>query len=181
MLDKILADDPDGQKLKILSQFDQFWQTFEAEVNEKIEGYQKDMKVVHRIKKNTILFCMKELRGEELDSEKKSIKTIQDFESYRKHKMRELNEYESKAEYLDEFCADLLEKVGELENDLMIFEMSLQEALLIAVDQFKDKVSANIGEMKQKTIQFIKFCLEQAQIFDETFREYALDEQLKFE
>ena len=68
---------------------------------------------------------MKELRGEELSSEKKSIQTIQNFESYRKHKMRELNDLDSKAEYLDEFLADLLEKVNKLEEELMIFEMSL--------------------------------------------------------
>jgi hypothetical protein len=89
---------------------------------------------------------MKALRGEELASEKKSVKIIQDFESYQKHKMRELKEYDSKAEYLDDFLADLLEKVNKLEYDLMIFEMSLQEALLIAVDKFKEKVALSIGE-----------------------------------
>ena len=104
------------------------------------------MKNLHKVKKNTILYCMKALRGEELMSEKKSIKIIQDFESYRKHKMRELHEHDSKAEYLDDFLADLIEKVNKLEDDLMIFEMSLQEALLIAVDKFKEKVLLSIGE-----------------------------------
>lgn len=66
------------------------------------------MRNIHKIKKNTILYCMKELRGEELASEKKSIKVIQDFESYKKHKMRELHELESKAEYLDDFLTDLI-------------------------------------------------------------------------
>lgn len=60
--------------------------------------------------------------------------------------MRELGEYDSKAEYLDDFLADLIEKVNKLEDDLMIFEMSLQEALLIAVDKFKEKVLLSIGE-----------------------------------
>jgi hypothetical protein len=87
------------------------------------------MKAIHRVKKNTTLYCMKELRTEELESEKKSIEMIQTFEGYRKHKMRDLNEYESKLEYLNEYETDLLKHVDKLEDGLMNFEMSLQEAL----------------------------------------------------
>lgn len=125
MLDKIHAEDADGKKLKRMSQFDQHWQTFEGEVIEKVETYQKDMKNIHKIKKNTIMYCMKELRGEEIASEKKSIKVIEQFESYKKHKMRELHNIESKAEYLDDFLNDLVGKVNKLEDDLMTYEMSL--------------------------------------------------------
>lgn len=39
--------------------------------------------------------------------------------------MLELNEYDSKAEYLDDYLADLMEKVSKLEDDCMTFEMSL--------------------------------------------------------
>jgi hypothetical protein len=42
----------------------------------------------------------------------------------------------------------------------MTFEMSLQDALQIAVDKFKEKVNANISEMKTKTQNFINFCAE---------------------
>lgn len=121
-------------------------------MSEKIDYYQKEMKSVHRVKKNTIKYCMKELRDEELASEKKSIETIREFESYRKHKMRDLDQYESKLEYLPEYEKDLIDHVDVLEDDLMKFEMSLQEALVIAVEKFKEKVQANIGDMRQKTI-----------------------------
>ena len=83
------------------------------------------MKIIHRTKKNTIQYCMKELRDEELASEKKSIETIQKFEGYRKHKMRDLDKYDSKIEYLPEYEKDLLDHVDKLEDDLMKYEMSL--------------------------------------------------------
>ena len=83
------------------------------------------MLAIHRVKKNTIQFCMSELRNEELGSEKKSIKTIQEFESYRKHKMRDLNKMESKIDYLPAYENDLKAHVDKLEDDLMTYEMSL--------------------------------------------------------
>ena len=64
---------------------------------------------------------MKQLRDEELASEKKSIERIREFESYMKHKKRDLSAFESKLEYLNEYEADLLKKVDELEDDLMKF------------------------------------------------------------
>lgn len=41
-----------------------------------------------------------------------SIETIQKFERDRKHKIRALEEFESKSEYLDEYKSDLLNKVS---------------------------------------------------------------------
>ena len=38
-----------------------------------------------------------------------------------------------------------------------------------------------IGTQKAKTIEFIKFVVEQAEVFDTNFRVYAIDEQAKFE
>ena len=92
------------------------------------------MKSFHRVKKNIIQYCMKELRDEELTSEKKSIIRIQEFERYRKHKMKDLHEYESKLGILDEYQDDLLSQVDKCEDDLMNYEMSLQEALQLAND-----------------------------------------------
>jgi len=180
MLDKLHARDVDGQKLRALQQYDQFWQTLEADVNERVESYQKDMREIHRVKKNTVHFCMHALRNEELASEKKSIQTIQVFESFRKHKMRDLNKMESKLGYLPDYENELLTRVDKLEDDLMTFEMSLQDALQIAVDKFKEKVNANITDMKAKTQNFINFCAEQASIFAQNLHEYALEEQVKF-
>jgi hypothetical protein len=83
------------------------------------------MKAIHKVKKNTIMFCMNELRAEELSSEKKSIESIQEFESYRKHKMRKLDDFESKTEHYHDFEEDLKEKINKLEDDLMTYEMTL--------------------------------------------------------
>ena len=83
----------------------------EVDVNERVESYQKEMLAIHRVKKNTVMFCMKELRNEELGSEKKSIQTIQVFESYRKHKMRDLDKIEQKLDYLTDYENDLLTHV----------------------------------------------------------------------
>ena len=102
---------------------------------------------LHNVKKNTILYCMQELRAEELASEKKSIESIQKFESYRKHKMRDLEEFKEKSEHFNDFEADLLNKIDLLEGDLMKFEMSLQDALDEAATKFKDKILANINDM----------------------------------
>lgn len=74
--------------------------------------------------------------------------------------MAELNKHDSKLEYLADFEADLLQQVDKLEDDLMNFEMSLQEALLKAVDKFKEKVQGNISDQRQRTITFIKFAAE---------------------
>lgn len=176
MLDKLHGKDVDGKKLRALQQYDQFWQNFEVDVNERVETYQKEMLAIHRVKKNTIQFCMKELREEELGSEKRSIERIQEFESFRKHKLRDLIKMDQKLEYLADYENELLTRVDTLEDDLMGFEMSLQEALQTAVDKFKEKVNANIGDMKTKTQNFINFCADQASIFDQHLREYALEE-----
>lgn len=58
---------------------------------------------------------------------------------------------DQKLEYLADYENELLTRVDTLEDDLMGFEMSLQEALQTAVDKFKEKVNANIGDMKTKT------------------------------
>ena len=47
----------------------------------------------------------------------------------------------------------------------MTFEMSLQDALTISEDKFKEKVNANIQDMKAKTQNFINYCAEQATLF----------------
>ena len=46
-------------------------------------------------------------------------------ESYRKHKMRKLEDFESKTEHYHDFEEDLKEKINKLEDDLMTYEMSL--------------------------------------------------------
>ena len=47
------------------------------------------------------------------------------MESFRKHKMRDLNKMESKLDHLPDYENELLTRVDLLEDDLMTFEMSL--------------------------------------------------------
>lgn len=130
-------------KLKILQNWDQPWQNLEVEVTEKTEIYQKSVKDIHRTKKNCIEFCMKELKAEELGSEKKSIELIGKFQSYKKHIMRELEDVDDKddkMQILKKYEDDINNKVNELESKLMEFEMTLQDALNRATETLKEKV-----------------------------------------
>ena len=63
--------------------------------------------------------------------------------------MRDLDEINEKAEHFNDFEADLLNHIDRLEDDLMKFEMSLQDALDEAATKFKDKIQANINDMAQ--------------------------------
>ena len=62
---------------------------------------------------------MKALKKEELMSEKKSIELIGKFQSYKKHKLRELedvDERDDKIQILKSYEDEINEKVGELET-----------------------------------------------------------------
>ena len=48
------------------------------------------MKIKHREKKNTLIYCEQVLREAEKEAEKESIKLIDKFKNLRKHKMRQL-------------------------------------------------------------------------------------------
>ena len=54
MLDKIHSKDEDGKMLRTLQNYDQFWQTLDADIGDKVESYQKEMKAIHKVKKNAI-------------------------------------------------------------------------------------------------------------------------------
>lgn len=129
MLERFLeGDEENGQKLKFVPNFDALWQGMEVDVSEKTEGYQKSIKDIHRVKMNTITFCLQELQKEETLSEKKSVALISKFQSYKKHKMRELDdvdEKDNKMQILKKYEDELLGKVDELEDKLMEYEMSL--------------------------------------------------------
>lgn len=86
------------------------------------------------------LYCEKVLREAELNAEKESITLISDFQGKKKHKMRELEEHDSKADVLDEYQEEITVWVDLLEDDLMTIEMRLQDALAVATDNFKEKV-----------------------------------------
>jgi len=87
---------------------------------------------------------MKELKAEELGSEKKSIELIGKFQSFKKHVMRELEDVDDKddkMQILKSYEDDTNNKVNELESKLMEYEMTLQDALNRATETLKEKVS----------------------------------------
>jgi uncharacterized protein YlxW (UPF0749 family) len=86
---------------------------------------------------------MKELKQEELGSEKKSIDLIGKFQSYKKHIMRELEDVDDKddkMQILKKYEDDINNKVNDLESKLMEFEMTLQDALNRSTETLKEKV-----------------------------------------
>jgi hypothetical protein len=70
----------------------------------------------------------------------------------------------------------MLKAVDDLEDELMTYEMVLQDALQVATDKFKEKINFIIQEIKIKTINFATLLREAFENFDLVFRTYALEE-----
>ena len=65
------------------------------------------------------------LRNSELDAERKSISKIQEYQSFRKHEIRDLNNQQDKEGQLDEYENRLKTKINDLEDHLLDIEMVL--------------------------------------------------------
>jgi len=59
------------------------------------------MKLRHKEKTNTLIYCEQVLRESEREAEKESIQLIEKFKSYRKHKFRKIGELLEKDEDAD--------------------------------------------------------------------------------
>ena len=70
--------------------------------------------------------------------------------------LNELMEQEDKSMQIDDYESNLMEKIAKLEDDLMEIEMLLQEALSEATGKFVDEVKRLNGDLKSKTMDFIK-------------------------
>ena len=139
------------------------------------------MKILYREKKHLILYCTKSMREEELECEKKAIKLIEDFQGKKKHKLRKIeNDGDEIDHVLDDFEKELLDLVDELEDNLMEIEMKLQDALYNSVISFKEKIQAFNNDMKSKTINFIKFVVEESEGFSDRIRDAALKDHDDF-
>ena len=138
--------------------------------------------MINKEKKKVLAFCQVSLRDEELAAESKSTNLIREFLSLRKHKM---NEFESlgdnQALEIDDYENFLTEAVTTLEDKLMEIEMHLQDALSESTDKFRDKVHSLNGDMKNKTMDFMKFVMEESENFHTTLKNFALVEQAAFE
>lgn len=69
-------------------------------------------------------------------AEQKSIALIRKFNSEKKHSLNELEELEDKSMQIDDYENSLMDKIADLEDDLMNIEMLLQEALNEATGNF---------------------------------------------
>ena len=61
---------------------------------------------------------------------------------------------EDKAGEIDDYEKKMLKAVEDLEEELMNIEMVLQDALQIATDKFKEKVTSIITDIRNKTIGY---------------------------
>jgi hypothetical protein len=140
------------------------------------------MKQLNKEKMKVIKFCRVTLREEELEAESKSINLIRAFTGLRKHQMNDLESLgENQAMELDDYQQNLTEAVSTLEDNLMEIEMLLQDALQESTGKFRDRVVGLIASMKNKTMDYIKFVIEQADTFHTSLKNYALIEQASFE
>jgi len=94
------------------------------------------MKIVNKEKSKQIKFCKNELHRAELEAEAKSIELIRSFNSVKKHMLNELHSLEDKSMQIDDYETSLMDKIAELEDELMELEFLLQEALSEATGKF---------------------------------------------
>jgi hypothetical protein len=129
LIERILDECEEAQKLKLLSKFNDSWSIFEQAVDEQTQKYQNEIKNLHKEKQRHIKYCTKLLHNSELDAEKKSINNINEFLSLKKHKIHDLDQLPDKALQIDEYETALMDAVAVLEDELMEIEMLLQDAL----------------------------------------------------
>jgi hypothetical protein len=139
------------------------------------------MKTTNKEKMKIIAYCRVTLRESELEAESKSINLIRAFNSLKKHKINELQSLEDKSMQIDDYETLLMDSVSELEDNLMEIEMLLQDALGDSTGKFRDRVTALNSVMKGNTMDYIKFVLEQADIFHTSLKNLGLLEQASFE
>ena len=139
------------------------------------------MKVVNKEKSKQIKFCKNELHQAEIDAEQKSIKLIRKYNSEQKHMLNDLLAQEDKSMQIDDYENELMDKIAMLEDDLMEIEMLLQEALNEATGKFVDEVKRLNSDLRTKTMDYIKEVANELDVFSNSLRTCALNEQEAFE
>lgn len=98
MLEKILHEDEDSQKLMAQPKYHEIFGPFEQTIEEFTTKYQSEMKSLHKEKTRTIIYCDKVLRDAEREAEKESIKLIEAFKSKRKQQFRKIESLDENAD-----------------------------------------------------------------------------------
>jgi hypothetical protein len=176
MLARITAEEEYRQELKHLPKFHDLWHALDESCSDVIANYQASMKQAYRQKKSVIDFCVKIMRKEELDAEKRSIELIRALEGQKKHKLRAIEEAEDKNLASEDFEDSMMKAVDQLEDDLMEIEMRLQYALQDALEVYKDRIKKIQAEMKEQTEKFIKVIDTNTQEFCSDLSIHALQE-----
>lgn len=74
-----------------------------------------------------------------------------------------------------------MDKIANLEDDLMEIEFLLQEALSEATGKFTDEVKRLNSELRTKTMDYIKDVTSEYEVFSISLKTNALTEQEQFE
>ena len=82
---------------------------------------------------------------------------------------------------IDDYENTLMDKIAQLEDDLMGIEFLLQDALNEATGKFVDEVKRLNSDLRTKTMDFIKEVANELDIFSNNLRTAALNEQEAFE
>ena len=83
---------------------------------------------------------------------------------------------------IDDYENTLMDKIAELEDDLMNIEMLLQEALSEATGKFVDAIKGLNSELRTKTMDFVtKDVANEFETFSINLKNAALNEQEAFE
>lgn len=158
MLNKVAAKDPNNCNIIFINKQQDLWQTLtDEQVVEITETYQKGIKQVYFKKKDTIDYCLRELKKAEKEAEIRAVEMIKQFQKIKK---RAKIEIESKGDELDgqedDYGSNLKEELNSLENKLMENEMQLQNVLQEQTLEFGKKVFEMNANLKEKTNNFLQ-------------------------
>ena len=102
--DKIIEKTDDGDKLELaLNRFSEIKTTCFDAVEDEIIRYQTEVRAATKEKIRYITYCTQTLRNSELDADKRSVKKIEEFISFKKHQLRDLEKENDMGDQLDEY------------------------------------------------------------------------------
>lgn len=136
---------------------------------------------LHKKEKNDIKYCGDELKKAELEAERKSIKLIQEFISYQKHTLADLDKQDDKALQLDSYEEKLLVKINNLETELMDIEMLLQDSLNQSTETFLGTIKITIDQVKKHCVDLNDKLKDQSNDFHEELKKNVLEQQTDFQ
>ena len=157
MLNKIAEKDSNNQNLIWVNKQADFWsKLIDEQLMDIVAAFQKFVKDKYFVKKDTIEFCLRELKKAEREAEKRAVMEIVKFQKIKKRMKLAI---EMKGDDLDgdedAYQEKLMNELGAMENRLMDIEMSLQNVLIEATKEFAKKIVDINNDLKEKTTNFV--------------------------